>query len=164
MKRGRLLTSVLAAAAVAALIAFGLAGRSTSGRAAPALPVRALQGQPVALGQLRGHPAFVVFWASWCEPCRREAPAIAAYAHRAAPRAAVVGVDYNDPGVANARRFLRRYGWTFPSLLDPDGVVGARYGLVGLPTTVLLDARGHIAARLTGEQSERTLARALASL
>jgi cytochrome c biogenesis protein CcmG/thiol:disulfide interchange protein DsbE len=75
-----------------------------------------------------------------------------------------VGVDYNDPGVANARRFLRRYGWTFPSLLDPDGVVGARYGLVGLPTTVLLDARGHIAARLTGEQSERTLARALASL
>lgn len=164
MKRRRLLTVVLGAAALAALIAFGFAGRRNTGRIAPGLPTRALAGRPVTLSQLRGRPAFVVFWASWCAPCRREAPAIALYAHRSGARATVVGVDYNDPLTAKARDFVRRYGWTFPSLLDPDGLVGTRYGLVGLPTTVLIDARGRIAATLIGEQSQRTLEHALDSL
>jgi cytochrome c biogenesis protein CcmG/thiol:disulfide interchange protein DsbE len=164
MNRRRLLTLVLAAAVVAALVVFGLAGHTRAGRAAPALPTAALGGHPVSVAQLHGRPAFVVFWASWCPPCHREAPAIAAYARRAGARAAVVGVDYDDPETAHARDFVRQYGWSFPSLLDPDGVVGARYGLVGLPTTVLLDAEGHIVATLTGEQSQRTLDRALSSL
>ncbi len=160
----RLLIAVIIIAAGAAFAVFGLKGRSTAPRPAPSLPATALSGTPVTVGALRGRPAFVVFWASWCTPCASEAPAIERFARELGSRARLIGVDWNDPSRPDARAFVRRYGWSFPVLVDGDGLVGDNFGLRGLPTTYLLDASGDIALTLTGEQTEHSLASALQTL
>ncbi len=161
--------TVLACLAVAALIEFGLsAQRSASlGRPAPALPRERLAGAPLTLaGLLRaaaGKPSLVVFWASWCEPCAREAPALERFSRTSAGRGRLVGVDWSD-GLAGARSFIGRYGWTFTNLRDSEGTVGNAYHMTGLPTTFVLDGSGHIRSVLRGPQDEGSLARALASV
>jgi hypothetical protein len=73
-----------------------------------------------------------------------------------------VAVDWSD-GRRSALSFLRRFGWTMPVLEDSSGLVGDSYGLDGLPTTFVLDARGRILKRLTGPQSAARLLAALPS-
>lgn len=150
----RRLLYLAAAVGAVALIALEVATANSGGGAkqAPALPKQVLQGPPVTLASLRGKPALIDFWASWCEPCREEAPEVARLQRSLAGRAAIVGIDYTDRA-ASARTFLRRYGWAFPVLSDPDGVYGARYGFSGLPTAVVLDRDGGVSATLRGPQS-----------
>ncbi|HEX7609792.1 MAG TPA: TlpA disulfide reductase family protein [Solirubrobacteraceae bacterium] len=165
-RRLRLLgLALLAAAAVAALAVFGLASSgSASGRAAPALPSEHLAGAHVTLPGLLatagGRPSLVVFWASWCGPCEREAAALQSFSQSPEGRGRVVGVNWSD-ALAGARAFIRRYGWTFPNVRDAEGIVGNAYRLTGLPTTFVLDGRGRIARVLRGPQDEASLARAL---
>ena len=109
---------------------------------------------------LRGKPAVVNFWASWCEPCREEAGHLQRFHERNRGRVAVVGVAYTDE-LSGSRKFIRQYGWTFPNLSDPEGLAGSRYALAGLPVTVILDSDGRIAARLRGPQTEAKLDRAV---
>ncbi len=162
--------TLIAAAVLAALIVFGLApDRSASaGRPAPALPREDLVGPPTTLAGLlsaaRGRPALVLFWASWCGPCAREAPAVERFSQSPAGRGRIVGVDWSDPSTGDARSFIRRYGWTFPILRDSEGLVGNSYRLTGLPTTFVLDHSGHIRMTLHGPQDEMSLERALASV
>ena len=159
--------TVSAAAALTALIVFGLASEHSSsvGPLAPALPRERLAGPPVTLAGLlagaNGRAALVVFWASWCGPCAREAPALERFSRTAAGRGRLVGVDWSD-GLAGARLFIRRYSWTFSNLRDSEGTVGNEYRLTGLQTTFVLDARGRIRAVLRGPQDEASLGRALA--
>jgi thiol-disulfide isomerase/thioredoxin len=169
-RRPRALGWILAAAAgVAALIVFGLASHrpASVGRPAPALPREHLAGPPATLAGLLaaadGRPSLVVFWASWCGPCVREAPAFERFSRSDAGRNRVVGVDWSD-GLAGARSFIRRYAWTFPNLRDGEGTVGNDYHLTGLPATFVLDGHGRIRAELRGPQDEGSLARALASV
>jgi thiol-disulfide isomerase/thioredoxin len=165
----RLLVWALALAAIAALAVFGLASdhSAATGRPAPALPREELVGAPVTLAGLLksagGRGALVVFWASWCGPCAREAPAIERFSQSPAGRGRIVGVDWSD-GLSGARAFVRRYRWTFPNLRDGEGLVGNDYRLPGLPSTFVIDASGRISAVLSGPQSEASLTRALASL
>jgi len=148
----RLLYLAVAVGAIA-LIALEVATADSGGaKQAPALPKQVLQGPPVTLATLQGKPALIDFWASWCEPCREEAPEIARLQHSLAGSATIVGIDYTDRE-ESARSFLRRYGWTFPVLSDPDGIYGARYGFSGLPTAIILDSNGGISATLRGPQS-----------
>jgi cytochrome c biogenesis protein CcmG, thiol:disulfide interchange protein DsbE len=140
----------------------GTSGRSGTGRRAPQLPTSVLVPPRVGLASLRGKPAAINFWASWCTPCRREAPALERLARSLHGRAHLVGVDWND-GLSAARSYIGRYRWTFPNLRDPDGRVGNNYRLVGMPTTFILDPRGRIADVLRGPQSLETLRRALGS-
>lgn len=156
-----------AAIAVVAVVAVvGLSGSKGSiGRAAPALPTDRLSGQAVTLASLRGRPALVVFWASWCTPCEQEAPALERFwrsLQGGAPRATLVGVDWSDPSLSGAKAFVRRFGWTFPVLRDPAELSGERYGVGVLPTTFAIDADGRIREVLRGPQTEATLTRALA--
>jgi cytochrome c biogenesis protein CcmG, thiol:disulfide interchange protein DsbE len=153
----------LAVAAVAAVIVFEVAtagGGGDAGKPAPALPTAVLQPPRASLASLRGKPALVNFWASWCEPCRKEAPGLERLHRSLHGAAAMVGVDYTDQA-DSARSFIRRYGWSFPILSDPDGIYGARYGFSGLPTTVVLDSRGRIVETLRGPQTVADLRRAL---
>ena len=144
-----------------ALLAYGLLAPSKRPAAAPALPRASLQGGPVTIGSLRGHAEAIVFFASWCTPCRKEAPAVARFA-RGVGRGRIVAIDYDDYG--DARAFLRRYGWTFPVLSDPDGRTGAAYDLAeGLPSWIFIDARGEIVRRASGAQSVTALKRDLAA-
>jgi thiol-disulfide isomerase/thioredoxin len=135
--------------------ASGASGASDpSGTGAGKQPAVALHGE---------HAALVLFWASWCTSCQREAPAVERFARSAAGRGRIVGIDYGESDLAAARAFIRRYGWTFPSFGDPDGEAGEAYGVTSLPTTFAIDARGRISARLSGPQTERSLTRALAA-
>lgn len=149
----RLLYLAVGVGAVA-LIALEVATADSGGGAkqAPALPKQVLQGPPVTLAKLQGKPVLIDFWASWCEPCREEAPEIARLRKSLAGSAAIVGIDYTDQE-ENARAFIRKYGWTFPVLSDPDGIYGARYGFSGLPTAIVLDRNGGVSATLRGPQS-----------
>ncbi len=157
------------AAAVVVLAIFGLASdrSANSGREAPALPRERLAGAPITLAELlagaRGRPALVVFWASWCGPCAREAPALERFSRSATGRGRIVGVDWSD-ALPGARAFIRRYSWSFPNVRDSEGTVGNRYRLTVLPTSFVLDAHGRIQAVLRGPQSESSLARALAGV
>ncbi len=156
----RLLYLAVAVGAIA-LIALEVATAGSGGGAkhAPALPKQVLQGPPVTLAKLQGKPTLVDFFASWCEPCREEAPEIARL-QRSLAGAAIVGIDYTDQE-ENARSFIHKYGWTFPVLSDPNGIYGARYGFSGLPTAVVLDRNGAIDATLRGPQSLADFRRAL---
>jgi cytochrome c biogenesis protein CcmG/thiol:disulfide interchange protein DsbE len=167
MPRSR--TLPIGATAVAALVAFvvfGLAGsKGADGRAAPALPLEHLSGPAVTLAALRGRPALVSFWASWCEPCEREAPVLERFARSLHGRATLVGVNWEDLSLANARKFIRTYGWTFPNLRDVDGNVGRDYGMTGgPPVTFVVDSAGRLRAQLRGPQTQQTLDAALASV
>jgi cytochrome c biogenesis protein CcmG, thiol:disulfide interchange protein DsbE len=166
--RGRLLIWAVVLAAAAALLAVGLAGKGTgAGRRAPALPREGLGGAPVTLPSLLasggGHPALVLFWASWCTPCKLEAPAVERFAQSAAGRGRLVGVDWADPSRSEAQAFIGYYRWSFPDMRDEGGTVGEAYGLTVLPTTFVVDAQGRIRQALRGPQTVQSLTRALAA-
>jgi cytochrome c biogenesis protein CcmG/thiol:disulfide interchange protein DsbE len=158
-----LLLWALGATIVGVIAYFGLAGSGgRTGRAAPPLPSQRLSGPPATLARLHGRPVLVTFWASWCEPCQREAPALERFARGLGSRATLVGVNWSDPSLSSAHAFLRRYGWTFPNLRDPQGSAGLAYGVTGLPTTFALDSSGRVRATLRGPQTQQTLTAALA--
>jgi cytochrome c biogenesis protein CcmG, thiol:disulfide interchange protein DsbE len=159
----RLLLWAAALAVVAVLAVLGLASSGgRTGGVAPALPTERLSGVPVSVASLRGRPAFVNFWASWCGPCETEAPSLERFARSLAGRARLVGVNWEDLSHANALAFIHRYSWTFPNLRDPDGTVGRRYGITTfLPTTFVLDSSGRLRLTLRGPQSEQSLNAAL---
>jgi cytochrome c biogenesis protein CcmG, thiol:disulfide interchange protein DsbE len=145
-----LLVAAVAGGLIAAEVLSG--GGKSERRTPPALPARVMAGPPVDLAALRGKPAVVNFWASWCGPCKKEAPELQRLAHSLSGRARLVGVDWND-GLSGARAFIRRYRWSFSILRDGDGAVGNRWGLTGLPTTYVLDRNGRVAATLRGPQT-----------
>jgi cytochrome c biogenesis protein CcmG, thiol:disulfide interchange protein DsbE len=164
-RRG-LLTAILTTAAIVALIVFGLStsGSKTIGRRAPALPRERLAGPPTTLAQLlsaaHGRATLITFWASWCGPCAREAAALERFSRSAGGEGRLVGVDWSD-GLAGARAFVSKHGWTFPVLRDAEGSVGNEYRLTVLPTTFAVSASGRIRAVLRGPQTTSTLLRAM---
>jgi cytochrome c biogenesis protein CcmG, thiol:disulfide interchange protein DsbE len=160
----RALIGLCLTAAIAALAVLGLAGRPQRDTLAKPLPRQALSGRPVTLAGVRGRPVLIVFWASWCDPCAQEAPALERFARGLHGRATLIGVDTNDPVVSDARSFVRHYRWSFPNLRDPEGLVGDDYGITDLPSTYVIDATGHVRQTLRGPQTEQTLERALSAL
>ena len=97
------------------------------------------------------------FWASWCHPCRKETPQLVAFSRSLDPRRAlVIGVDVND-GRHAALRFMRAFGVGYPIMADPDSTIARRYRVVGIPTTMVIDRDGRIAARLLGPQTITSL-------
>jgi len=104
----------------------------------------------VDLSQVRGTPLVVNLWAQWCDPCKAEAPILAAFAARASGKVAVLGIDYSDPDPAAAIRFAAASGWRYPQLVDPDAVLRSRLTLPGIPVTLLVSADGRVVYRVTG--------------
>lgn len=119
----------------------------------PAITGTTLTGAHLDLRALRGKVVVVNFWASWCAPCREEAPALGALAQRLVSRGVrFVGVDVRD-NRASAISFERSYQITYPSIFDPDDAVAAALGLLtprATPTTWLIDRRGRLAAVFFG--------------
>jgi cytochrome c biogenesis protein CcmG, thiol:disulfide interchange protein DsbE len=134
------------------------------GRQAPAFSLERLGGGRVALDELQGRPLVLNFWASWCLPCRDEAPMLTALAARYADRGlAVVGIVYRDDATT-AIDFMRRYGQTYPGLLDPAQRTALDYGVFGVPETYFIDAGGVIRARQIGPLVPSELGPAVATI
>jgi cytochrome c biogenesis protein CcmG/thiol:disulfide interchange protein DsbE len=160
----------LAAGALAAGVLVAAPSRSESPAAkavpakqrkpAPELNGEWLVGPPVRIADLRSKPALINVWASWCVPCREEAPELARFDREMRARTRLVGIDFQD-AKGDALAFIREFGWRFPNVRDPHGKLAARYGVTGLPTTYLIDPEGRIARTFTGAQTFETLVRAV---
>jgi len=157
---------ILVIAALVAVVAIEVATSGSGeglGQKAPRLPTQVLSPPRVSLASLRLKPAFVNFWASWCDPCRQEAPVLERFAKALNGRASLVGVDWNDSR-SGAKQFIAQYHLTYPMLRDDSGAVGDAYGLNGLPTTYVLNSGGRIVERLRGPQTDSSLRAALADV
>ncbi len=111
----------------------------------------------VSLSDYRGRPVVLNFWASWCVPCRREMPALAAVHRASGDRIAFVGVNHRD-GRIPALALLEETGLDYPSAFDPEGSVAFDYGLYGMPTTAFIAPDGELLELRTGEISQQELA------
>jgi peroxiredoxin len=125
-----------------------------SSPAAPPVSGKTLAGQHLSLASYRGDVVILNFWGSWCAPCRREAPALAALASYFRSRnVRFLGVDLDDTP-ASADAFMRTFRISYPSLNDPgDEIALAFRGTVpptGIPSTLVIGRTGHIAARIVG--------------
>ncbi len=123
------------------------------GKVAPRVAGTELGGGTWSLAQYRGHVVFVNFWASWCGPCKVEAPNLTtfAFAHRNQD-VNVIGVVFDDT-VAAATSFSTYYGSLYPSIVDPGGVIANTYGVESPPTTFVINAKGRVVATLLGAVS-----------
>lgn len=120
------------------------------GAPAPAFTLGQL-GEPsaVSLASLRGHPVVLNFWASWCIPCKSEAPALERYAQQYKGRVDFIGIDYKD-FASDALTFVSAHGLTFPILQDGSGDVTGSYGISQVPETYIVSAKGKIVAHFAG--------------
>jgi cytochrome c biogenesis protein CcmG, thiol:disulfide interchange protein DsbE len=126
-----------------------------SGTWPPRLRVAFTDGR-ISPAELRGSPVVLNFWASWCIPCKAEAPRLAASARANRGEVAFLGVDVQDLK-SDARHFLDRFHTPYVSVRDGSGSTYAAYGLTGVPETYWLDARGRIVAHYAGEISRDQL-------
>lgn len=128
---------------------------------APEIEGETLEGEPLALSDFEGQVRVLNVWGSWCGPCRSEAPELVAAAERlAADDVQFVGINVRDHGQREAARaFSRRFGVPYPSIYDPDGstLLGLRPRASAIPSTVVIDAEGRVAAAVLGEVTESTL-------
>jgi len=155
------LAALIGVAALLALLIWKVAFGRTTGAAdelaegklvhAPAFTLDRLDrnGQ-LAVADLRGKAVVVNFWASWCIPCRDEAPVLQKTYERYRDQGLVVlGVDVNDFR-QDARRFMKRYGLSYPVVYDGKGSTVGKWGVRGFPETFFVDRTG----KLVGERIE----------
>jgi len=112
--------------------------------------------------ELRGFPVVMNFWASWCLPCKAEAPRLTSSARAHAGKVVFLGLDVQD-FESDAGRFLARYETNYVSVRDGGDATYSAYGLTGLPETYFLDRRGRVVAHWIGEISEAELAAGVAA-
>lgn len=118
----------------------------------------ALADGELALAELRGTPIVLNFWASWCGPCRKEAPILERGWRRAGPRGVLyLGLNMQD-SVDDALSFVREFGLTYPMIRDPGDSVARAYGAVGIPETYFIDRRGRVVGHVIGTVSPSVLA------
>ena len=129
---------------------------------ANAAAINRKDGAELALRELRGHPVVLNFWASWCDPCRREAPRLdQAWRSHRGDGVVVLGLDNQDLS-EKALAFIRRYKQAYPSVREGGDGNYRAYGLTGLPETFFIDAQGLVRAHVIGEISTRQLEEGIA--
>jgi cytochrome c biogenesis protein CcmG, thiol:disulfide interchange protein DsbE len=125
--------------------------------AAPNFTLPRLDGDgELSLATFDGKPRVVNFWASWCGPCRDEAPLLQDAARDYRGRLVVLGIDYQD-FTGDARNFVRRFGLTYPIVRDRDGGLLGRWGVTGAPESFFIDRDGRVVAHVPGAVTKQTL-------
>jgi DsbE subfamily thiol:disulfide oxidoreductase len=154
--------AALGTAALGGAFSSGPDPRAEGGVAQVEVPMPPLDGEgvaggPVSVQDLAGHVTVVNIWATWCDPCQREQPALRRLAERYAARGvSFVGIDYRDDR-SKARRWIEDFDVPYPSLYDPDGRTAAQLGFPFLPDTYVADADGTIRFAVYGETDEAEL-------
>jgi cytochrome c biogenesis protein CcmG/thiol:disulfide interchange protein DsbE len=145
-------------AAATSLPLTGPPPQNGSGKLAPALSGTTISGgQKASLAAFRGKTVVVNFWASWCAPCRSEAPQLRAFA-ASHPGVAMLSVDTNEPAAAGLT-FVRQVGWKWPVVSDPSSRIADAWGVAGLPQTFVVSPSGAVAFRKFGATTAKELDR-----
>jgi cytochrome c biogenesis protein CcmG/thiol:disulfide interchange protein DsbE len=157
---------VLAVLAVVGLLVFGLVSKGSSriavGEPAPSTSLPRLEGDGTgSLAQYKGRWVLVNFWASWCIPCRQEAPALEEFQRQhGGTKFTVIGIDTRDLS-DDGRAFADKYGLSYPQLRDGDGGAAHDFGTTGVPENFLLDPTGTVRWLQPGPVDEQLLADAV---
>ena len=159
--RLRPLLALVAAVAFVGLLGYGLIANNgaeiTVGEAAPDATLEQLDGSGSAsLADFRGQWVLLNFWASWCDPCRTESPAIEKWAAQHEGELEVVGVNTEDL-TDDANEFVDEFGLTWEMLRDGDGKFKDSYGIFALPESFLIDPEGNLALIQRGAVDEAFL-------
>ncbi|MDO5678309.1 MAG: TlpA disulfide reductase family protein [Propionibacteriaceae bacterium] len=120
---------------------------------APTLAGTTLAGEELSTADFVGKPLIINVWGSWCAPCRAEAPHLVEAAEEFGSTVGFLGINTRDT-VAAAQAFERSFEITWDSLFDPDGVLLLEFAQLppkAIPSTVVLDEEGRVAARVLGE-------------
>lgn len=155
--------------AVVGLLAFGLLSKGSTGvalgEAAPSEPLPRLEGGGTeSLADYRGRWVLINFWASWCVPCRTEAPELEEFQRRhGGPRFTVLGIDSRDL-TGDGKDFVARYGLTYPQLRDGDGDAAHEFGTTGVPENFLIDPQGRVRLLVRGPVDAEYLDRYVAPM
>ncbi len=124
----------------------------STGKMASDFTLTDLNGQQISLASLRGKVVFLNFWATWCEPCRVEMPSMErlhkAFAGR--PDFVMLAISQDAKGKEVVLPYIRKHGYDFEVLLDPDGKVAQAYDVSGVPETFIIDRDGRIVAHHLG--------------
>ncbi len=162
MRRGPVPFVVVAAVALIGLLVYGVVAVGESETLddavkrgerppAPSRTLPRLGGGEGSIAAMKGKPLVVNFWASWCDPCKDEAPALRrAHAELAKAGGTVLGVTVDDSS-PDSQAFVEEFDLPFPSLRDVDGELGEDYGRTGVPETFVIDRQGRVAAMSRGQ-------------
>ena len=161
-----ILLAVAGIGALTALLAFGLANRSpVTGRSgetriakpAPPIDMPLYGGGMLTPADYADKPVVLNFWASWCGPCRQEAPIFERLSREYGERGVLfVGVNIQD-ATADAEAYLREYDITYPNGIDANGGISIDYGVIGIPVTFFIDRDGIVQRRWAGVMRETQL-------
>jgi thiol-disulfide isomerase/thioredoxin len=116
-----------------------------------------LDGRPVRLTDYRGRVVLLDFWATWCEPCLEEIPTFIRWQKQYGPAGlTVIGISMDDTAQP-VRRFLKKNPTGYPVVVGDVELARLYGGVLGLPLTFLIDARGRVAGRYAGETSLKAI-------
>ena len=168
-RRHKIISAIVALCVAGSLTAVALASSASGQAAKPAdpaaaafsLPALGQPGQSVSLDGYQGKPLIVNFFASWCDPCKKETPLLARFYRTEHGKVAIVGLDENDVR-AHALSFTRSNGVGYPVGFDPATVAASAYGVNALPQTFFLDARHRIVDRVFGAVTLADLSKGIA--
>jgi thiol-disulfide isomerase/thioredoxin len=146
--------------------------RTADRPAAPDVTGRTVEGGSFDLAAYRGKVVVLNFWASWCPPCRAEGPALQRVAAAMAPQGVVfVGISTRDDDGDAVRAYLRNIASTYPNLDDTDGRLTllfqsgpVRIPPMAIPSTIVVDRQGRLAARILGPTTQPRLTALLTSI
>ncbi len=123
-------------------------------KSAPDFDLQDLEGNPVSLDDFKGKPVLLNFWATWCQACKEELPAMQRLYEYLKPQGieiVAISIDRNDKD--RIKKYVKEYGLTFPVLWDPDQKVRRGYYIMGLPTSYLVDSEGKLQGFVSGARA-----------
>ena len=129
---------------------------SKEGDSASQFSLKLLDGKKFMLGDAKGRPVVINFFASWCHPCRTEAPVLQKVYTKYEDKVVFIGIAIQD-NEAKVREYVKEFGVTFPVGIDSSGNIAEAYKIYGIPKTFIIDRAGRFNLIHMGEITEHDL-------